>query len=196
MAAIIATIHLKKYFHSSEKYFFYFLWIVVVMETVGAVLGTILQIQINWMYIIYTFLSFLFYFIWFNKIVKTKNFKKIILLLVSLFVIIAIKDFITESWKNYHQLTFVAGAINIIIFSFLYFSELLNSNQVLNLKEKLSFWISTGLLLFNVGMVPLMVFSERFNANNELRIVILICLNAILYTCYSLGFIWSKKEIN
>ena len=78
----------------------------------------------------------------------------------------------------------------------MYFSELLNSNQVLNLKEKLSFWISTGLLLFNVGMVPLMVFSERFNANNELRIVILICLNAILYTCYSLGFIWSKKEIN
>ena len=78
----------------------------------------------------------------------------------------------------------------------LYFSELLKSNKVLNLKGELSFWIATGLFLFNVGFVPVEIFNKTFNAFSEVRILIIICLNVILYTCYSLGFIWAKKEEN
>ena len=103
---------------------------------------------------------------------------------------------ILESWSNYHVSTFIVGSVITVIASIFYFLELLNSNEVLKIKTSLRFWVATGLLLFNVGMVPFMVFSKQFNGYNEIRMTILISLNFILYTCYSLGFIWAKQDQN
>ncbi|MGB0880302.1 MAG: hypothetical protein ACPGTO_07020 [Polaribacter sp.] len=196
LAAILATIHYKKYSLSKEKYFIYFLWYAVFTDTFGAISAWIFEKNSMWIYILFLFFSYLFYFFWYKSILVNKQYKKIITFFTILFILIAFVDFFNQSWDENHVMTYIAGSIIIVIASFMYFSELLNSREVLNIKNKLSFWIATGLLLFNVGMVPFVIFSEIFDAHNELRIVILVSLNVILYTCYSLGFIWCKKKVN
>ncbi len=196
LALTLATIHFKKYRHSTERFFLYFLWLTIFVEALGAFVNGVLIQNNIWVYILFGFVSFTFFFYWYWSILKKPLFKKVIIYLSLLYVIIALKEMFTESWEFNHVSSFVAGAIVVIIASVLYFYELLNSDKVLNIKYNLRFWIATGLLLFNVGMVPFIVFSKEFSVHDILRNIILVSLNIILYSCYSLGFIWTKQERN
>ena len=192
----LATKYYKKYKNSTEKYFLHFLWYTIINESIGIYTVYYLKISYIEIYIIFIFLSFLFYFHWMLKIIKSKIRKKVIIALSVLFSGVAIYNFFTLEWNNYHYSTFVCGSIIYILLSLFFFSQLLNDKKVIHVKQNLKFWIATGLLLFNVGMIPLLVLSDLFSADDSLRVIILISLNLILYTCYSLGFIWSKKEQN
>jgi hypothetical protein len=111
-------------------------------------------------------------------------------------VFYAVYNFFTESWEEYHKNTFVFGAIVNLTASIAYFLQLLGSREIIHVKYKLSFWIATGLLLFNICMIPFFMFSELLSSREFLYCIILVSLNAILYTCYSVGFLWNKKEYN
>ncbi|MFK8059646.1 MAG: hypothetical protein AB8B78_06085 [Polaribacter sp.] len=196
LAAVLATIYYPKYVNTKEKYFLYFLWYVVLTDTYGAISAWIFEKNSMWIYILFFFFSYLFYFCWYYSILVNKRQKKIMLSGILIFLIIAFFDFFTQSWEHNHIKTYITGSIITVVGSFMFFSEVLNSNQVLNVKNKLGFWISVGLLLFNVGLVPFTIYSKTFDAEYEFRTIILVGLNVILYTCYSLGFIWMKKEEN
>lgn len=193
ITVIIATVFRKKYFSSTEKYFFYFLWFTAFIDISGAAWGFLVSSNNYWIFNIFIFLSCLFYFYWYYSILKKRLYKKIIVVFSMIFILYAIYNFINLSWDGYHVPTFIYGSIMITIISLFYFSELLNNDQILEVKYELRFWISIGLLLFNVGMVPYMIFSREY-INADLSNIILIFLNVVLYGSYSLGFIWCKKE--
>lgn len=194
IALVLAIIHYKKYAKTTEKFFLHFLVFTVATEFLGVYYAYFIEKNNSEIYIVYIFLSFLFYFYWFFSILKRKVFKRILVILGSCFIVMALHNFFYESWSNFHPTTFITGAFITLILSLFFFYELLNSNEVLNIKHSLRFWLAIGLLLFNIGMIPLMIFSDTFNAYNELRVIILIILNLILYSCYSVGFIWSKPS--
>jgi len=197
LTALLATIFYKKYKSSTEKHFMPFLWFTFFIDfIVGGFVGIVLEQNNNWVYILFTVISFLFYFYWFYRILLKKRHKQLLLIMILIFIVIAFYNFITQSWLEYQTTTFTVGAILNLLASLLFFSQLLTSKNIIEIKYKLSFWIATGLLLFNIGMVPLIFFSEYFNSNNQLYMIILVALNAILYSCYSLGFLWNKKEYN
>ena len=100
-----------------------------------------------------------------------------------------------EEFKN-QGYAFVVGSLGLLVLILFHFYQLLNSNEVLIIKHKLSFWISTGLLLFYVGIIPLVLLTKTFAISTLSRNVILISLNIILYGCYIIGFIWTKKKYN
>ncbi|MEM7185050.1 MAG: hypothetical protein AAF466_00220, partial [Bacteroidota bacterium] len=103
---------------------------------------------------------------------------------------------IFQPWDIYHRYTFNTGALFVLILTVLHFYQLLNDDQVLIVKYKLSFWISTGLLLFSVGMIPLFSLSKYLDFQGAGYIITLVSLNVILYGCYIIGFIWTKKSYN
>ncbi|WP_299835106.1 hypothetical protein [uncultured Tenacibaculum sp.] len=110
-----------------------------------------------------------------------------------LFLIFSCYNLLKYRWDfAFHYSTFILGAFILVLSSLFYFSQLLNDKDEIDVKFNLKFWITTGLLLFYVGMIPLTIFSEQFDGNNEIRIVILVTLNLILYACYSIGFILCK----
>ena len=195
IAAIFATIHYKKYKNLTEKYFLHFLWFVFLLEIFGYVYGNILEKNNNWIYNIYIFPSFLFYFYWFYSLLKRKPYRKVLYILVVSYCFFGSYIFFSLGNNELHILTYIFGSFLNLVFSIFYFSELLNSNEILNIKSKLSFWITIGLLLFNTGVIPLLCFFHLYSGNHKLNVIILISLNLILYTCYSLGFIWAKKKI-
>ena len=197
IAAILATIFYKKYEKSSEKYFLHFLWFTFFIDAIlGNFISEFLKINNYWLLNIYMLLSFVFYFNWYRIILKSKRLKLIITILSLLFVIFALYNFRVKNWEEYHTNTFIFGAFINLITSIAYFLQLLGSRDIIHVEYKLSFWIATGLLLFNICMIPFFIFSDLLSSREFLYQIILVSLNAILYTCYSVGFIWNKKEYN
>ncbi len=196
IAAIVASVHFKKYVHSHEKYFLFFLWFTVILDGFGAFLADVFHVNNWWLYNGFTIISFLFYFNWYYNILKRPNFKKAVVPFTVIFGIVALLSLFLDSWEQYHTYTFFAGAVFLLVLTIFHFHQLLNSNEVLIVKYKLSFWISTALLLFYMGMVPLFFLMEYTGIQLLSYIIILISLNLILYGCYIIGFLWTKKEYN
>ncbi|MEZ4859494.1 MAG: hypothetical protein R2781_11860 [Flavobacteriaceae bacterium] len=194
--AIIALVMFKKYKFSNEKYFLYFLWYTFLIEIVGLILGEVILVNNFGVYNTFTITSMLFYFYWYYSILKKPEFKKTVIIFSVIFSIVAFLSLCFESWKVYHSYTFVTGAIFLVVLTLFHFYQLLNSNEVLIVKYKLSFWISTALLLFYVGMIPLFFLMQYTGIVGISYQIILLSLNVILYGCYTTGFLWTKKEYN
>ena len=196
LAAIFATVYFKKYRDSSDKFFVYFLWYTFLLEITGRLLEKAFGLNNIWLYNAFTITSFLFYFYWFINILNGKTLKKIVIIFAGVFLIVAFVSLYYESWLVYHKYAFIVGALFVLVLTVLHFYQLLRSDEVLEVRFKLSFWISTGLLLFYMGMIPLFILSEYMRVRSFSFNVILISLNVILYSCYIIGFIWTKKKYN
>jgi len=196
ITAILAVISYHKYRLSHERYFLFFLWYVFLLECVGAVMGDILKIDNTALYNVYTITSMLFYFFWYHSILKKKSYKKIVLFFGVLLIIVAFFNMWIEPWDVYHSYTFLTGALCLLVLTLFHFNQLLNSNEVLKIKYKLSFWISTALILFHVGMIPLFFLAKYTGIDGLKYLIILLSLNFVLYGCYIVGFLWTKKEYN
>lgn len=196
-AAMMASMHWKKFNKTKEAYFLYFLWLTLLVEISGSILGRIFEINTFPMYNLYMVSSFFFYLYWYYSILNGKGVKTAIITFTFIFTMVALWSMLTQSWAGYHKYTFVAGAIFTLVCAIFHFRQLLYSDEVLVLKQKLSFWISTGLLLFNMAMIPFMLLSNYFDFVSYIYYIItIISLNAILYGCYIVGFIWTKEKYN
>ncbi|MDP3313893.1 hypothetical protein [Lutibacter sp.] len=111
--------------------------------------------------------------------------------LISIIDIAFFTNFILEH-LNYN---IIVSSILIVLSVMLYFIELLKSDAVLKLNTSIYFWISIGVLFFNIGMIPICVIAELINYNGVFDIIIL-SLNIIMAGCFITGFIVSKKEYN
>lgn len=196
ITAVLATVFFRKYVFSKEKYFLYFLWFTLGVEVCAALMSYVLGIDNFWIYNFYTIISFLFYFYWYYAILKQKTLQKTVLVFGILFTGVAIWNLVFQSWTEYHQYTFVVGALFTLIATVFHFWQLLYSDQILVIQYKLSFWISAGLLLFYMGMVPFMLLSRYFELTGASYYILIISLNCILYGCYIIGFLWTKKKYN
>ena len=195
-AALMAIVHYRKYRASNEKYFLIFLWYTFLVDLVGAGLGHIYNLDNYWLYNGYLVTMYLFYFYWYYRILKSRVFRRFTRLFSAVFIVVAFASFIFQPINIYHMYTFNVGALFVLILTVFHFYQLLNDDQVLIVKYKLSFWISTGLLLFSVGMIPLFSLSEYLDFQGAGYIITLVSLNVILYGCYIIGFIWTKKSYN
>lgn len=194
IAVIFATIYFKKYVASNERYFLYFLWFTFIVDLTGVLLNQF-SIENKLLYEVYTIASFLFYFYWFNTILKNNAFKNIAKFSAGIFLCVNLITYLIPSYSA-QGYAFVTGAICILILTFLHLFQLLRGDEILVVKYKLSFWISTALLLFYVGIIPLILLSKYLNVEGVSRTIIFISLNIILYGCYVIGFIWTKKKYN
>ncbi|MEM9142662.1 MAG: hypothetical protein AAGA86_06715 [Bacteroidota bacterium] len=166
------------------------------MELVAGILGNVFEINTKWIYNIYMLISFSFYFHWYRSILKRKEFRNTVLVFIILFVCTSLWNFAFQDWNYYHKYTFVTGALFTMVCTLFHFGQLLGSDEVLDIRRNLSFWISTGLLLFNMGMVPLMLLSRNLNFSELHYFVLIVTLNLILYGCYSIGFLWTREKYN
>jgi len=194
VAAIFATIHFKKYAISNEKYFLHFLWYTFSIDTLGSILNYF-SIDNSWLFNIFTVTSFLFYFYWYYTILKSKKLRIITIAATLFFLGMTLLTYIVPQLAG-QGYAFVAGSFGLLILTVFNHYQLLKGDEVLILKYKLSFWISTALLLFYMGLIPFALLSKYLDLNEMTGSVILLCLNVILYGCYVIGFIWTKQRYN
>jgi hypothetical protein len=194
IAAIFATVYFKKYVASNEKYFLFFLWYTFLMDLTGVCLDYNL-IDNSFLYEVFTVSSFLFYFYWYYLILKSNIFRRIAVFLTAIFMVMTTITLVISSLSG-QGYAFSIGAIGILLLTILHFYQLLNGDEVLNVKYKLSFWISTALLLFYLGIIPLILLSKYLDIKGMSYNIIIVSLSIILYGCYIIGFIWTKKKYN
>ncbi len=194
IAAIVGVLNYKKLVFYREKYFLLLLWYTFIVEAVNLILNTCFLINLEWWHGIYSVISFLFYFYWYYNVLEKKLVKRIVVFFIVLFTSITLLTYIFPKELSNQGYSFITGAISLLVLTFFHFYQLLSSNEILVVKNKLSFWVSTGLLLFYMGIIPLILLSKYLVIEGMSKTIILLSLNIILYGCYIIGFLWAKKR--
>ena len=75
----------------------------------------------------------------------------------------------------------------------MYLRVLLLSNEILNYKKQLPFWVSVGFLVFYLASIPFFSMHKYFENRSIYYVIniLVILMNLII----SFGLIWSNKEM-
>jgi len=103
--------------------------------------------------------------------------------------------FYKDYFNEYFVYSWIIGQLFVVIAIMIYFMELLSSDAILNIKYSLFFWISIGVFIFNIGILPVFVIGELIDWQGIFRYIILGA-NIIMSLSFITGFIVSKKEYN
>ena len=217
LAAVCGTYYLKKAPRlRSTKLLVYFLWFTLFVELIGSyasigyfsnytyfsfVLDTPFKDN-YWWYNSYGVLSYSFYALYFRSFVRNKLWRGLLKYLVILFVLSSslIYVFTDVYFNSTSQFVSITGTLIIFLSIMAFYFELLRSDKLLKLKLFLPFYISVGILVFNLCITPVDLFSEYFNISggNELfvnlHIKIMLYANIFMYFTYSLGFIVCSRK--
>lgn len=189
--------HLKKYKHNLQlKLWFCFLIYSFLNECIGRYIIEIYSVRTyrlsNTWFILNSLFYLLFYYFLINSILK----KRVILWLIGIYVVIVFCNlFYLDFSKDYFPTSWIAGQLFIVIAVIMYFLELLNSDAILNIQKSMFFWISLGVLFFNIILIPVFVIGELIDWQGIFKYII-FGANLILSLSFITGFIISKKEFN
>jgi hypothetical protein len=196
---LIGAYHYKKYKDTILKYFLWFLIYGFATEMSGVFIGNVLKKPSYIVFNIYAIAYYIFNFWLFIKYFKRKSNRKItkVFSAISIVVFIINTVLFQSIFSGNQSYTWFVGGIFSIITIVLFFVELLNSDAILNVKHLLIFWVAVGIFLFQLGFLPVFIATKYINYSNGLTYgYILLILNLITSLCYSLGFIWVKKNLS
>ncbi len=194
MALIIAIIYWKHYKNTFQRYFLLLLFLIVVSEISATIVKEIFGLRSFPIYNVLSILSFLFYLFWFKKDLNQKQLVNSLLVLFSIATLFsAYKDRFIHGLM---EIMWIAGAVTILISSFLFYLDLLNNKEVVKYKSTPKFWIVTGLLIYHIGYLPLLLFKDYIGANTFYYRVPILILNIILYGSFIKSFLcWKPRNI-
>ena len=197
------------------KFFIYFLCYTVFVEFTGAGLiyfrnifyfKAIRALGINsniWFNIFWLFGSVLIVAYYYHTLLKVKLNKKIIRFLVVFFVIGMCTHVIIYPHKfltTHPPFYLISGLIVTVICIFLYFYEILKSNDILNIAHTFGFYVSTGILIWWLVITPVLFFDIYNTAADwpfaNLKRLIFLCANIVMYTIFAFALLWCKPEDN
>lgn len=140
-----------------------YLILTVTIELGGDYIYRILHKSNNrWLYNAYNFITFNYWFLIFYQILKKG--KWIIVsfsLIYSLYAIsiwVRYRDFFTHLERT----AFILGAILLTILIMWYFIETLKSDQILTVFNQPVFWVSIGLLLYYLTIIPFRIVNNFY----------------------------------
>ena len=195
LALLLAIITFKKYKNTPEGVFLYFLIYAVAITELSAFTLGYYGISSYFIYNIYTLVSIILIHYWFYKIIQNSRIVVTISLVIFICVFIymfSYNTFFTEGW----YLPMIVGSISTAVFSGIYFIQLILKDTELKIIKTQRFWIIVGLLIFNLGIVPVLIFQEQLQTAPTIFNFIIVSLNIILYGCFIVSFLslYRKKK--
>jgi len=192
ITAIVATITWKKYRHTTERDFIYFFWVVFAIDFLGAFIAYTTHFNNAIIYNCLQFFYFLFFLNWYRKILEYQ--KEIYILYFCFFIIALVSIYFENIINELLTINYVGGVIIILILSLAYYLQLLKNDAILSLKEKLAFWITIGNIIFFVAILPLLLLHKYMKVTGLSYLTVLTIINLVTYSCYILGFKWTKSN--
>lgn len=154
-----------------------------------------------WWFNIYIIISFSFFIYYFSSFLINSKIKKWIKYLIVIYLITSTINLIFSNifFNGYSIFTTVVGTIIVLFSIFLFYFDLLKSEEIIDLKKYLPVYISVGVLVYNLCVTPADIFSQYFNSDNDLYVkfsgLILITANVFMYITFIIGFlVCAKKE--
>ena len=143
------------------------------------------------------FFVFLLFFLYFRKILQTKVFRAINLILILIFLVsygsfaIFSETFFTQFSIRFYIIEVVILMCNI----YLVLNQTFNSDKILNIKLYYPFWACIGLMATYLGVTPLLVISNTASEMMNINIffLILFVVNLIGYSILITGIFYAKN---
>ncbi|WP_148781667.1 hypothetical protein [Aquimarina intermedia] len=77
-----------------------------------------------------------------------------------------------------------------------YYIEVLKSERVLKIEKSLLFWISIGVLVYSIGLIPFRILRNYYTnlVDDMVPLLATFILTIFMNTCFIIGFTWSDKK--
>lgn len=188
-AAIAKWSHNK---NSTQGYFLHFLVFVAVVELMANLSRMFTNYGNSYVYNIYIIVSFLFFFYWFFRVLQNKRvfYWVLFIYFVSVIISISVESFTDEM---YHTTLYV-GTLLILFLAVLYYWALLEKQEAVNFLRLQPFWITTGLLIFYIGFLPIQFLQGLGDFNRINYQFIMMVLNIFLYGCITIALLCPQRK--
>ncbi len=164
------------------------------IEDFGGHLLTIYQLINNMAY--YSILStiiLLLYFYFYYQQIKNAAYKRIILYAAIFLGIFSVLNiiFIQKLFEKFTSYNFCIGSVIMCVIICMYVVETMKSDQVIDLKRNLLFWVSIGLFFYYLMNIPVMAGYNYLLESDSftLRMIYRYITNVVLYIQYTLFII-------
>ena len=180
------------------KWFIPFLFFIILVELTGRHIKKDLHLTNSWLYNISIPLEFSFYIFLFYKNYLNQLFRKTAMLLLIAFPLFCFVNIIfLQGFYDFNTNILLAGNCIAIILCCQFFVDLFQREEAINLLLEPMFWISTGLLFFNIGELSYSMFYQyllqhRHDATGKLFILIHKNLIYFLYSFISIGILCTR----
>ena len=178
--------------NGTQSHFIYYLTTVIVIE-IGASLCLGFFGNNVLIYNFSDLFTGFFFCFWFYRILNRKIW---VLVLVPLLFISLIVSLILENWlKDYNVIFLFCSTITLLILVFRFYIEFLNRDEIIDFKKNARFWITTGVLIYFLGYLPVQVSMSKVNGNlADILYTVIAFLNIPLYGCIIIALLCPQKN--
>lgn len=145
-------------------------------------------------------LTFFFIFLYYLQLLKSS---KLILYQKSLIIVFLVSYglcavFISNFFEVFPVYFYSFQMLLLLVGITIFFFETFNTDHVLNIKDYFPFWLSLGLIVIYVGLMPILLFINNVNISlsREVYYSILLAINIIGYGLLAYGISRSKATSN
>lgn len=185
-------------FRKTRFFLLYLVFTVLVEVIVGFAINQGVD-NTNYIYNVYSLIEFNLLFLFYYEVSNDKTTRRAA---GTSFVLFNLVCFIwywsyNFNFSYFNSFVIVVGAFLIATILFLSLREILLSDKIVNYKTDIIFWITTGLLLYYLGSIPLMAiynFMEKgvvFFQIHNIQFVVTI----FLHSCVIIGVLWSWNRV-
>jgi hypothetical protein len=199
LALITSVVCWPRIKSTNLRWFLPYLSFIVIIEFTGRYIRTVIHKTNTWLYLISIPMEYIFFAIIFYLHFRNKSYKLIAGYFVPLFSIFVVVNILLYQKASAIGIILLTGSFSMMMFSCLYLIDIFRRNEIINLLKYSLFWITIGVLLFNAGEFMYDLFFKTLRLNKLDRTAKLFSdinnkLILVLYTCISIGLIWTKKE--
>lgn len=147
-----------------------------------------------WLYNSFLIIESTVLFLFFKTQIETIKFKRLILLYIYLYIPVCILSVLSfdNFFHAYSNVIFLGSCFGVMTCVCLYFLELIRTDRILNFHLSLTFYVSILLLVWNLTITPLFIYSEFITSDNpeftKVYYAILRHGNLILYMGFTAAF--------
>lgn len=173
-----------------------FLLLTLIIEIYGSYLSDIGKNNVP-VYNFFSVVEFCYYLNFIRLIIISKKIKKVIIIsIVSYFVIAIANILFIQKINVFHTTTYSGGCLLVAAYCIYYFYELFQAPYSGKLELNPAFWICTGLLFFYCCGFPLYAFIHYWASHYQLLIssfvTIVTILNIFLYCLFTIAFLCTR----
>lgn len=222
ISALTGLLLYKRYKKSKAKYFVWFLvyltlcdfisgysWHVKEGEFLSFLIGTLIQKNYWFSTLYWKIGAIMFFAFYYRKILKTELFKSIIKYAsysFLVFSVIYILFHLEAFFNSFFPIISILGAIIVFLCTVFYFIEILLSNKILAFYKSIDFYISAAIFIWWLIITPI-VFYDNYTTYEvgihekdwnylNLRGVIYLSANIVMYSTFTFALIYCKPELN
>ncbi|WP_143017380.1 hypothetical protein [Catalinimonas alkaloidigena] len=152
----------------------------------------------HWVYNIFIFVEFNFLNYIYYRTIRNRRLKMVAGVYSLAYPVYFLINLIgVQGWQTFNTYPYVVGCIGIVLMVVKYFVELLIDPVFPDLKRQPMFWISTGLLFYCLGNIPMYgminYLIHNFPVIARNFFIIGMMLNIVKFTFYIAGFLCGAR---